>query len=235
MRSTKILAALAFLPFPLISLAQQVGQPELKIDPTNRTLTVSAEDDVSVEPEIAVLHVGFETQLGDAQSVYADGSRTSNAIVAALKQAGVPEGSIRSETQHLDRDYDKPHKFKLVQRWAVRAPAAKAAEILDAAVTAGATSSGDIEWTVNDEKGLEQQALDKASARVKESAGVLAKGMGVRLGNLIYVSNQAVGGGVRPVYAMRAMAADKAAAQPLSIEPQKVSRSATVYAVYSIE
>ena len=94
--------------------------------------------------------------------------------------------------------------------------------------------SGDIEWTVNDEKGLEQQALDKAAARVKESAAVLAKGMGVRLGNLIYVSNQA-GGGARPVYAMRAMAADKAAPQPLSIEPHKVSRSATVYAVYSIE
>jgi hypothetical protein len=34
---------------------------------------------------------------------------------------------------------------------------------------------------------------------------------------------------------MRAMAADKAAPQPLSIEPHKVSRSATVYAVYSIE
>ncbi len=235
MRSTKILPALAFLPFSFLAIAQQIGQPELKIEPTNRTLTVSADDEVSVEPEIAVLHVGFETQLGDAQSVYADGSRTSNAIVGALKQAGVPESSIRSETQHLNRDYDKPHKFKLVQQWTVRAPAGKAAEILDAAITAGATSSGDIEWTVSDVKGLEQQALDKATGRVKESAAVLAKGMGVRLGNLIYVSNQAGGGGPRPVYAMRAMAADKAAPQPLSIEPQKVSRSATVYAVYSIE
>jgi len=235
MRSTKILPTLAFAAFSSISMAQQVGQPDLKIDPSNRTLTASADDEVSVEPEIAVLHVGFETQLGDAQSVYADGSRTSNAIIAALKQAGVPEGSIRSESQHLDRDYDKPHKFKLVQQWTVRAPAAKAAEILDAAITAGATSSGDIEWTVNDEKGLEQQALDKATSRVRESAAVLAKGMGVRLGNLIYVSNQAGGGGPRPVYAVRAMTAEKAVPQPLSIEPHKVSRSATVYAVYSIE
>lgn len=235
MRLKKILPALAMFPFSFIAVAQQIGQPELKIDPTNRTLTVSADDEVSVEPEIAILHIGFQTQLGDAQSVYADGSRTSNAIIAALKQAGIPEGSIRSETQHLDRDYDKPHKFKLVQGWTVRAPAGKAAEILDVAITAGATSSGDIEWTVNDEKGLEQQALDKAAARVKESAAVLAKGMGVRLGALIYVSNQAGGGGPRPVYAMRAMAAEKAAPQPLSIEPHKVSRSAMVYAVYSIE
>jgi len=233
--ATRILPA-ALMLSSLAITAQQPGQPALRIEPNNRTLTVSAEDEVSVEPEIAILHIGFDTQLGDAQSVYADGARTSNAIIAALKQAGVPEGSIRSETQHLDRDYEKPHKFKLVQRWTVRAPSDHAAEILDAAITAGATSSGDVEWTVKDEKALEQQALDKAATRVKLSAAVLAKGMDVRLGALIYVSNQ-FAGGPRPL--MRAAVASFAektnTAPPLSIEPQKVTRSASVYAVYAIE
>jgi uncharacterized protein YggE len=235
MFATRILPT-ALMLSALAVAAQQPGQPALRIEPNNRTLTVSAEDEVSVEPEIAILHIGFDTQLGDAQSVYADGARTSNAIIAAIKQAGVPEGSIRSETQHLDRDYEKPHKFKLVQRWSVRAPSERAAEILDAAITAGATSSGDIEWTVKDEKALEQQALDKAATRVKESAAVLAKGMDVRLGALIYVSNQ-FSVGPRPM--MRAAVASFAqkadTAPPLSIEPQKVSRSASVYAVYAIE
>ena len=235
MFATRLLPA-ALLLSSLAVAAQQPGQPALTIQPNNRTLSVSADDEVSVEPEIAVLHIGFDTQLGDAQSVYADGARTSNAIMAALKQAGLPGGSIRSETQHLDRDYEKPHKFKLVQRWSVRAPAERAAEILDAAITAGATSSGDIEWTVKDEKALEQQALDKAATRVKESASVLAKGMDVRLGALIYVSNQ-FGAVPRPM--MRAAVASFAqkadTTPPLSIEPQKVTRSASVYAVYSIE
>lgn len=234
MFATRVLPAALLLSS--LAAAQQPGQPALKIEPTNRTLTVSAEDEVSVEPEIAVLHIGFDTQLGDAQSVYADGTRTSNAIMAALKQAGLPEGSIRSETQHLDRDYEKPHKFKLVQRWSVRAPAERAAEILDAAITAGATSSGDIEWTVKDEKALEQQALDKAATRVKESAAVLAKGMDVRLGALIYVSNQ-FAAVPRPMMraAVASFAKDANPSPPLSIEPQKVSRSASVYAVYAIE
>jgi hypothetical protein len=235
MFANRIFAA-ALMLSALSVAAQQPGQPALRIEPNNRTLTVSADDEVSVEPEIAILHIGFDSQLGDAQSVYADGARTSNAIIAALKQAGIPEGSIRSETQHLDRDYEKPHKFKLVQRWSVRAPSERAAEILDASITAGATSSGDIEWTVKDEKALEQQALDKAATRVKESAAVLAKGMDVRLGALIYVSNQ-FSVGPRPM--MRAAVASFAqkadAAPPLSIEPQKVSRSAAVYAVYAIE
>lgn len=215
--------------------AQQIGQPELRIDSANRTVTVSAEDEVAVEPEIAILHIGFETQPGDAKSVYADGARTSNAIIAALKQAGIPDASIRSETQHLDRDYNKPHKFKLVQHWSVKAPPERAAEILDDAVTAGATSSGDIFWTVKDEHALEEQALDKAALRAKAQAAMLAKSMGVRLGALLYVTNQ-LSMTRFPVRASAGVMAKTAEpAQPLSIEPQKVSRQASVYAVFAIE
>ena len=217
--------------------SQQPGQPQLKIEPANRTLTVSAEGRVTAEPEIAILHIGFDTQPTDAKAAYAEGARISNAIIDALKQAGIPESSIRSETQHLDRDYTKPHKFKLVQQWTVKTPPERAAEILDVAITAGATSSGDIDWTVKDERALEEQALDKAAARARENAAVLAKGMGVHLGVPIYVSNQLS----TPAFPMRAMAfsagvmAKSDQAPPLSIEPRKVSREATVYAVFAIE
>jgi uncharacterized protein YggE len=216
--------------------AQQATQTELKIDPANRTLTVTGEEQVTVEPEIAILHIGFETQLSDAKSAYADGARTSNAIIDALKQAGIPETSIRSETQHLDRDYTKPHKFKLIQQWTVKVSPERAAEILDVAITAGATSSGDIEWTVKDERALEQQALDHAATRALDNATVLAKGMGVHLGALLYVSNST---SVQrfPMRAMNgfAMAKSADAPPPLSIEPRKVSQQASVYAIYAIE
>ena len=235
----KLTWTLSVLDFDLLFagqvIAQQTNQPQLRIDSANRTLSVNAEEEVTVEPEIAVLHIGFDTQPGDAKSVYAEGTHTSNAIIDALKQAGIAEGAIRSESQHLDRDYTKPHKFKLIQQWTVRAPAARAAEILDVAITAGATSSGEIEWTVNDERALEEQALEKAAERAKSNAAVLAKGMGVKLGELLFASNQVTV--VRPMFrASMAMEAKGAAApQPLSIEPQKVSRQATVYAVFAME
>ena len=232
MFSSRVFTVFAILSAAIGLSAQQPGQPELRIEPNNRTLSVSAEGEVSVEPEVAILHIGFETQPGDAQGVYADGKQISNAVISALKQAGIPENGIRSETQRLDRDYQKPHKFKLVQQWTVKAPPERAAEILDVAVTAGATSSGDIEWTVKDEKALEEQALDQAASRAKEDAAVLAKGMGVHLGVLIYASNQV--SIVRPLR-VAAFAKEATAPQPLAIEPNKVSRSASVYAVYSIE
>ncbi|SRR5579871_3524552 len=219
-----------------LACAQQPAQPQLNVGPSNRTLTVSADDQVTAEPDIAVLHIGFQTAPNDAKGAYADGARISNAIIAAVKQAGIPETDIRSETQYLDRDpTPKSRKFMLTQQWTVKTPPARAAEILDIAVNNGANSTGQIDWTVKDENALQDQALDGASARARQMAAVLAKGMGVRLGNLIYASNQASGAGVFPRPMMAAFAKTAEAPAPLAIEPQKVTRSANVYAVFAIE
>jgi uncharacterized protein YggE len=188
-----------------------------------------------VEPEVAILHIGFETQPASAKDAYARGAQTSNALIDALKQAGVQESAIHSESQYLQRDYSVPksHKFVLAEQWTVKTTPKRAAELLDVAVTAGANSSGQIEWTVNDERALENQALDKAAARAKADAAELAKGMGVQLGALIYVSNE-TSRPIRSFMANGALAA-KAAPPPLAIEPQKVTRSASIYAVYAIQ
>jgi uncharacterized protein YggE len=232
----RIIATIALVAGCALAAAQQVAQPELKVDSTNRTLTVTATGSVSVEPDLAILHIGFDTQPEDAKSAYADGARASNAIIGAIKQAGIPEDSIQSQSQYLDRDWSKPHKFKLSQQWTVKVPPERAAEILDIAVTAGATDSGQIDWTVKDEKSLEAQALDEAASRARKNAESLAKGMGVRLGTLIYVSNQVSSPTPRPVmYEMNTLANRAAAPPPLAIEPRKVSREATVYAVFAIE
>jgi uncharacterized protein YggE len=115
----------------------------------------------------------------------------------------------------------------------VQTTPARAAEILDVAVTAGANSSGEIEWTVKDEKALAGQALSRAADRAKEDAELLAKGMGVRLGSLVYVSNQLASPYLGPM--SMAMGRSEAPAHPLAVEPQKVKRTANVYAVYAIE
>ncbi|MGA3262787.1 MAG: SIMPL domain-containing protein [Terracidiphilus sp.] len=184
------IAAFALLAGCVAVSAQQTSQVQLKIEAANRTLTVSAEERVTVDPDVAILHIGFQTQPSDAKAAYAAGAKTSNDIVAALKQAGIPETSIRSEWQRLDSASGKAHKFTLVQQWTVKTPPERAAEILDIAVGAGATESGQIDWTVQDERALEDQALEQAAARAKADAAVLARSMGVHLGALIYVTNQ---------------------------------------------
>jgi uncharacterized protein YggE len=234
------IAVVAFFAGCATAVAQQTSQVQLKIEPSNRTLTVSAEERVTVDPDLAILHIGFETQPSDAKTAYTAGAKTSNDIITALKQAGIPETSIRSESQHLDSIGYKSHKFKLVQQWTVKTPPERAAEILDAAVSAGATDSGEIDWTMLDVRTLEDTALSQATTRVKANAVVLAKGMGVQLGSLIYVTNQISA----PQFYQNTYSNNAAPqaefsvatrSQMLAIEPRKVSRTATVYAVFSIE
>lgn len=241
MQGKQVFAAFALIAGCAASVAQQTSQVQLKIEAANRTLAVSAEERVTVDPDVAILRIGFETKPSDAKAAYAAGAKSSNDIVNALKQAGIPETSIRSESQHLDRVYSDAHKFKLVQQWTVKTPPERAAEILDVAVAAGATDSGQIDWTVKDEKALEDQALQQATARARANAEVLAKGMRVRLGSLIYVTNQ-----ISAPQPYRTVFANNAAPElarsvreelrtPLAIEPRKASREATVYAVFAIE
>jgi uncharacterized protein YggE len=245
----QVIAAFALLGGSMAA-AQQTSQVQLKIESSNRTLTVSAEERVTVDPDLAILHIGFETQLSDAKTAYAAGAKASNTIVAALKKAGIPETSIRSESQRLESQDYRARKYKLVQQWTVKTPPERAAEILDVAVAAGATDSGQIDWTMNDEKALEDRALDKAAARARDNASVLAKGMGVKLGALIYVTNQvaapqdfALNGRnfsemtqlPEGVMARAGSGGGAPPPQPLAIEPRKVSRVATVYAVFAIE
>ncbi|HEV2214658.1 MAG TPA: SIMPL domain-containing protein, partial [Terracidiphilus sp.] len=226
------------LALALPAFAQQPGQPTLTIAASNRTLSVSATATVSVEPDLAIVHIGFQTQPASANQAYSDGAQTSNAILDAVKQAGIPAADIRSESQYLQPDYTpKSHKFILNQQWTVRTPPARAAEILDVAISAGANNSGQIEWTVKDEHALATQALDKAARQSREDAATLAHGMAVTLGPLVYVSNQLSSPVFpRPMMFNRLAAAGVAqAAPPLAVEPNKVTREATVYAVFSIE
>jgi len=132
-----MIASIALIAGCALAAAQQPSQLKLTIDSTHRTITVSADGRVSVDPDVAILHVGFETKPTDAKSAYADGARISNAIVDAIKQAGIPETSIRSEFQRLEPVDPKNHKFKLTQNWTVKTPPARAGEILDVAVNAG--------------------------------------------------------------------------------------------------
>jgi hypothetical protein len=226
--------------FSLGAGAQQTSQVQLNIGASNRTLTVSTEERVTVEPELAILHIGFETQPSDAKTAYANGAKTSKQISASLQQAGIAQTSIRSDDQYISSVDFKAKKFKFTQSWTVDVTPARAAEILDIAVDAGATQSGQIEWTVNDVKALEARAIAEAAARARSDADELARGMGVHLGALVYVSHEVTEttlqafaiGGFEPDVA----ADKKARAGPeVSISPRKVSRTAKVYAVFAIE
>jgi uncharacterized protein len=223
----------------------QIAQT-LGITKDNRTISVSATDSAFAMADQAVVQIGYQDYGEDEGSAYAAGSRRSNAITEALTAAHVPAESIESEDQQLQplSDYElknlapalKNMRFRITQSWSVRTSPENAAKVLDTAVKAGANQSGSIGWEMKDASMLEAQASAKALAHAQAIAARMAEGLHIKVGQLIYASNQGQETVVRPVMAMAAAPRAKFAdAKPLSISARRVERSATVFAIFSIE
>ena len=81
--------------------AVAAGAQTIQINKENRTLAVTATDTASAMADLAVVHVGFQAYGADEQGAYAAGSQRSNAIVDALRKAGVAKDDLESENQQL--------------------------------------------------------------------------------------------------------------------------------------
>jgi uncharacterized protein len=219
----------------------------IQVDKNNRTIAVTASDKALTDADLAVVHIGFQVFGINEQSTYASGSTTSNAIIDALKKAGVPDKAIESENQNLapnnyhdpkESEMDRANKqFVLNQSWTVKTKPDDAAKVLHLAIEAGANQSGQIDWQYQDMNGLQAKAAANALTKAQVIAQQMAQGLNVKLAGLIYASNQAPESPVRPLpMMMKAMAAPAAqAAVPLAINPRQIEESATVYAVFAIE
>ncbi|RXH58848.1 SIMPL domain-containing protein [Granulicella sibirica] len=233
-----------FLLLAAFAATLPVFSQTIQVNKDNRTIAITATDEASAPADLAAVTVGFETFGADQAQTYADATRTSNAINDALKAAGVQPDQIESREQNLSPidENDKLHfakglRFRFSQSWQVTVPAANAAATLHAAVLAGANNSGNIEWKLKSEDAVEGDAAAKALEHAHKMAERMAQGLGIKLGPLVYASNQAQ---ARPVMMMSAMARGAAAPmpkalKPLAISPEKITRSATVYAVFSVE
>ncbi len=151
----KSVAALFLAAVAITSHAQQIV-----VNKDNRTIAVTTSADASADADAVTVQVGFIVYGADQDSTYALGSRTSNAIAAALKKAEIPQDAIQSESQNIspvqayggDQNWTPAEKaqrkFQVQQNWLVKTAAANAARVLDIAVKAGANQSGQMTWSV---------------------------------------------------------------------------------------
>lgn len=234
--------------------ATSLEAQQIQISKDNKTIAISTSDEAAAVADTAVVSVGFQTFGKDEAGTYADASRTSNAIVAALLQAGVPKDAIESQNQGLhplgagsDEDkarYAQGIRFSFSQDWRVTLAAGQPAKVLQIAIAAGANDSGNVDWQLKHDDALQAEAAGKALAHARDIAASMAKGLGVQLGPLVYASNQTPPRGIfanngfgnveEQNRAMASMVA-RQKTEPLAMQPQRITKSATVYAVFAIE
>jgi uncharacterized protein len=222
---------------------------QIVVSKDNRTIAVTTSADASADADTVTVQVGFLVYGANQDSAYALGSKTSNAIAAALKAGGIPEDAIQSDSQSIGpvQQYGNQEwtpaekaerKFQVAQSWSVKTAAANSAQVLDVAVKAGANQSGQMSWSVADQDGLQAKAAKMALDRARQIAQQMAAGLNATLGPLVYASNEAPAREPGPLMkgATFAIAAPAPPVEkPLSISAPKVTASATVYAVFSIQ
>lgn len=236
---------IAIVAVALAAIPLSVRAQKIEVNKNNRTIAVTVTDKATEPADVATVHIGFKAYAPDSKSAYAAGSKISNAVIDALKQAGVDDKSIESQSQSVQQNYqfdpqeselDRAQKrYVLSQSWTVKTSSADAARVLHIAVQAGANDSGQIDWDVKDHAALQAAAAAKALRHARAIADQMARGLDAQLGPLLYASNQAPATPVVPMFYNRLAAAKAESVQPLAIRPQIIEENATVYAVFAIQ
>jgi len=240
------LSVLATLCLAVLPAAAQ----QIQVSKDNKTISVTTTDEASAVADTAVVSIGFNSFGGEEDATYAKATETSNAIISAITASGVAKDAIQSQEQNLTplnpedfqnkTRYVEGMRFQFSQRWQVTVTADQAAKVLQLAITHGANNSGGIDWQLKSDDALQAEAAQKALNRARDIAQHMAQGLGAKLGTLLYASNQTpVVSGIGPrMYAMAAAPkgiTTQHVLTPLAISPDRITRSATVNAVFAIE
>lgn len=222
---------------------------EIQVNRENRTIAVSATGTVKADAEIAVVELGYHNYAPTHDQAYQNNVRTSDKIIHALLASGLSRASIHTETLHLFPVFSRntnwtaqereERQFQARQSWKIRLPVADAQRVVDLAVQAGANEVTNVDWQVKDPEALEAKASAAALAKARTLAESMAAKLGAKLGELIYASNRIPPQRGGLAFKIGGSAAGTIAPPPppphLRLFPQRVSETATVYAVFALE
>lgn len=230
----------------------------VEISKTNKTIAVRADDSASIEPDVAIVSFGYENYGTTKDEAYRENLKVSDAIVKAMLDSGVPKTVIETGTIKLVRiepednwtpEQKKQRQFEANQSWSVKIPSLQAEKLVAIVMQAGANKLQGVSWDFSDRPSLQAKASGAALAKARQIAEQMAKGLGAKLGELVYASNEAPEVTSMPIWRStasnimltknwaRSNASNSAdfSYSAVSLFPQKITQSATVYAVFAIE
>ncbi len=209
-----------------------VAQPRLghSADTPARTITVSGHGTVTTVPDRASLYFAVETRAQTATGAIARASSDAEAVVQAVRSAGVAEADVQTSQISLapqtTADGTTIVGYAASVSITVKTAIAKAGPVIDAAVHAGANGVSGPSLSRSDADALYRTALRAAVADAKDKAAALAAAGGLALGG---VQSIVEGAGQVPVPVPLA----GRAAGSIAIEPGTQTIDAYVTVVFS--
>jgi uncharacterized protein len=221
----RLTRALPVVLLALLSLFEGCAVATSPGDVGPRLISARGVGKVSVKPDLALVRVGAETRAPNVTDATADVGRRMSAVLIRVKSLGVAENDITTVQYSIDpiaaprRTEEDPSRIVAyhvanVAQVKIRDLAA-AGRILDGALGAGANTISALQFTIDDLRPAEAEARALAVKAAAATAQQLAAAAGVRLGEIVSVTE---GPALRPPgerLLMRAAAAPAMSAGPV--------------------
>lgn len=197
-------------------------------------VVVAGEAVVRVPPDAATFDVTVEVRRRSPRDAQREAADLMAAVQGRLKQAGVAEAAFETRGYLVVPEFDFVDGRRVLRGYVARNSVevrvedlARAGELIDVAVAAGATSVGDLRFDRRDRQAVERQALKAAVADAVARAEAAASGAGRAVDRIVRIEEA----GVSPpppvpvVMARRDVAAEAA---PTPVSPGTVEIRARV-------
>jgi len=177
------------------------------------SITVTADGRAFASPDIAQLSLGVQTgRQATAKAAMTKLKTSMDAVIAAVKAQGIDDKDITTQSFWLNPVFDYSNGtqvargFEAGQSLSVKVrDLDKTSDVLGAATNAGANQVGGVQFTVDDPDAKQAEARQEAIEEAQAKAKVLARQLGVELGDIINFT-EGFGGG----YPVPMMMYDKA-------------------------
>jgi len=232
-----------FLLFTALNAFKDWQTPNPAVD----TISISGTGEALVAPDIATFSFGVSADASKVADAQASVTAKTNAIFAALKKLGILDADIQTSDYSVYPKYTYtsticqangicPPQKQIPDGYTVSNSVTVKVRKVDNAGSAlaavgdnGGTNISGLSLTLDDPNAPQAAARAKAIADAKSKAQVLAKDLGVSLGQVVSFNDESNSGQPGPIY-MRAMAVDSAGSVPPTIATgqNKVTDNVTI-------
>ncbi|MBO9517117.1 MAG: SIMPL domain-containing protein [Porphyrobacter sp.] len=216
------------------------AEAQVQVTSSGPVVELTVSESVQVAPDIATVSAGVTTQAPTASEAMRANAQTMTAVVARIKQLGIPERDIQTTGinlgQQFDFDRDTQRQvfrgFQVSNRVSVKLrDVARTGEVLDALVAAGATDIGGPDFSVDDDTAARAQARQTAMATARTLALDYARGAGFADVRLLQVRE---GISQQPPMPMFRMQAQDVSAASTPVQPGMVQSGVSVTVTYEL-
>jgi uncharacterized protein YggE len=180
---------------------------------------------VHAVPDRAYVTLTSESRASNPRDAQRKNTELMKPVLDKVRAAGIPADAIRTTSYELQQEWDFVNNRRVSRGYVARNSIEvrvdvldKLGDLLDAAVTAGATSVGDIRFDLKERAKLEREALRLAVADARARAEAAASGAGQSVARILRIEEHGVIVPPQPPVPMArmSMAKDEAADVPIS-------------------